>query len=92
MASGIIKPLTTEVSLTTTPTTLGNNHLVRITHVALANAAHVITCKKADTTTKWTLTIAGSSGSTIVEKDVTDTLESDAVDASVKAVPIAYRH
>lgn len=84
-----LKVLGVEQSCNTTANTYGNNQLVRVVHIGLASAGHLVTCKYANGDVKYTVTIAGGD-SLILSKGFTDTLQSNAADTSVLAVPVAY--
>lgn len=86
----IIKPLNSERSCNTTSNTYGNNVLVRLTHTGAVTASHLVTCKYANGTVKYTISITGST-SLVLEKGTTDTLESSDTGTSIGAVAVAYR-
>jgi hypothetical protein len=90
MTIGILKPLGTERSCNTQSNTYGGNPLVRITHTGAVTSSHLITCKYANATVRYTFSLTGST-SAIVEKGPTDTLESTDTGTTIGAVAIAYK-
>jgi len=91
--TGIIKPLSNSaVSNSVTYSSYGNNSLVRFTHTSAVTTSALITCKdSSNTNTNWTLVITGGT-QVIVQKGATDILTSNSTDASLTAVPVAYKN
>lgn len=79
----IVKPLGSEVAVSTTPSTISDALLVRI----YAASASVITIKNASAETVGTFTV-GSNSVEHVEKAKTDTVEAS---VEVKCSPVAYK-
>jgi len=69
----------------------GNANLVKITHIALSNAAHTVNCHYANGTLKYTVVVIGGE-SVILEKSPTDTINSNSTDNTVRIVPVAYKN
>jgi hypothetical protein len=88
----IIKPLGASNTCNTTSSSNYNNaNLVRITHIALTNASHTVSCHYANTTLKYSVVIVGGE-SIILEKSPTDTINSASVDTGLRIVPVAYKN
>jgi hypothetical protein len=87
---GIIKPLGVSRSCNTQSNTYGNNVLVFLTHSANPTSEHLVTCKYANGSVKYTIAIVGGT-QLVLEKGATDTLESADTGTSVDAVAIAYK-
>jgi hypothetical protein len=88
----IIKPLgVSNTCNTTSSNTYANANLVRITHIALTNAAHTVSCHHANGTLKYSLVIIGGE-SVILEKSPTDTINSASTDTGLRIVPVAYKN
>jgi hypothetical protein len=88
----IIKPLGLSNSCnTSTSNTYANANLVRITHISLTSAAHVVSCHYANTTLKYSIVVTGGE-SVILEKSPTDTINSSSTDTSLRIVPVAYKY
>jgi len=87
----IIKPLgISNTCNTTTSDTYANANLVRISHIALSSAAHIVTCYT-NTTLKYSVVVLGGE-SVILEKSPTDTINSNSTDTSLRIVPVAYKN
>jgi|APGre2960657404_1045060.scaffolds.fasta_scaffold01146_12 hypothetical protein len=91
--SGIIKPLGVSVVCNTANiNTYSNAKLVRLTCTANTANGYVVTCKYANGTTNYSVVITGGQ-SLIVEKNPTDTLESNDIGTTlVRGTSIAYRN
>ena len=87
--ANVLKVLGTERACNTTANTYGNNVLVRLTYPAATTASFLVTCKYANGTTKYTVSIGGGQELLLV-KDYSDTLESADSGTAVKAVQVAY--
>lgn len=87
--ANLLKILGTETACNTTPSTYGNNVLVRLTYPAAVTASFLVTCKYSNSSTKYTVTLGGGQELLLV-KDYTDTLESADTGTAVKAVQVAY--
>jgi hypothetical protein len=88
----IIRPLGLSNSCnTSTSNNYGNANLVKLSHIALSNAAHTINCHYANGTLKFTAVLLGGE-SMILEKSPTDTINSTSSDTSVRIVPVAYKN
>lgn len=88
----ILRPLGASNTCNTTSSSNYNNaNLVRITHVALTNASHTVSCYYANNTLKYSIVVIGGE-SVILEKSPTDTINSASVDASIRIVPVAYKN
>ena len=88
----ILKPLGASNTCNTTSSSNYNNaNLVRITHIALTNASHTVSCYYANNTLKYSIVVVGGE-SVILEKSPTDTINSASVDTSIRIVPVAYKN
>jgi hypothetical protein len=88
----ILKPLSVSNNCNTVSSSnYGNANLVRITHIALTSAAHVVSCHYANTTLKYSVVVTGGE-SVILEKSPTDTINSSSTDTSLRIVPVAYKN
>ena len=88
----ILRPLGASNTCNTTSSSNYNNaNLVRITHIALTNASHTVSCYYANNTLKYSIVVIGGE-SVILEKSPTDTINSASVDASIRIVPVAYKN
>lgn len=88
---GIIKPLGVTRSCNTQSNTYGDNVLVFLSHSANPTSEHLVTCKYANGSVKYTITIVGGT-QLILEKNKTDTLESTDTGTTIDAVAIAYKN
>jgi hypothetical protein len=87
----IIKPLgASNTCNTTSSNTYGNATLVRISHIAVSNGAHTVSCYT-NTTLKYSIVVVGGE-SVILEKSATDTINSTSTDTSLRIVPVAYKN
>ena len=88
----IIKPLgASNTCNTTTSNTYANANLVRISHISLSNASHIVSCHYANNTLKYSIVVIGGE-SVILEKSPTDTINSNSTDTSLRIVPVAYKN
>ena len=88
----ILRPLGASNTCNTTSSSNYNNaNLVRITHIALTNASHTVSCYYANNTLKYSIVVTGGE-SLILEKSPTDTINSASVDTSIRIVPVAYKN
>lgn len=87
--AAILKVLGTERACNTTANTYGGSPLVRLNYPAATTASFLVTCKYANSTVKYTVTIGGGQELVLV-KDFTDTLESTDTGTAVRAVQVAY--
>lgn len=88
----IIKPLgVSNTCNTTSSNSYGNANLVRISHLALSTASHIVSCHYANATLKYSVVVLGGE-SVILEKSPTDTINSNSTDTSLRIVPVAYKN
>jgi small neutral amino acid transporter SnatA (MarC family) len=85
----IYKFLGSEITLSATANTVGNATLVRLVHANTSAAAHTITQKYANGTTKAVFTMVYPTGDFAIQKLPDDTLTVDS-GSDVKAVSIAF--
>lgn len=88
---GVLKVLGTERSCNTTANSYGGNVLVRLTNISALGTSFLVTCKYANTATRYTVSIGGMQ-EIFLEKNTDDTLESNDTGTAVKAVAVAYRN
>jgi hypothetical protein len=87
MSERILKLLSQETALTTTPTTFNGAQLLRIKNSHSANSTAVVVKEDGDTTGSVSL----YAGEVIyVRKKVSETIESSANDTSVRIVAVAF--
>lgn len=89
--TSVLKVLGQERACNTSANTYGGNVLVRLAYPAASTSSFLVTCKYANTSVKYTVTIGGGQ-EIILEKSTTDTLESTDTGTAVRAVPVAYRN
>lgn len=87
MSERILKLLSQEISLTATPTTMGNAQLVRIKNSSASSAYAIIV--KDDGTTTGSMSVYPSEV-VYIRKKTTETIESNAGNADVKIVVVGY--
>jgi hypothetical protein len=90
--SNVIKPLGISNNCNTVSSNNYNNAtLVRLTDIAISNAAHTVTCYYANAALKYSIVVMGGE-SVILEKSPTDTINSSSTDNTLRIVPVAYRN
>ena len=87
MSERILKLLSQEISLGTTPTTLGNTQLVRIKNSS-STTAYAVIVKDNGTTTGSMTVYAGEV--VYIRKKAAETIESTATNSDVKVVSVGY--
>lgn len=87
MSERILKLLSQEIALGTTPTTMGNSQLVRIKNSS-ASTAYAVIIKDSGTTTGSMTIFAGEV--VHIRKKSAETIESTASNSDVKIVVVGY--
>ena len=89
MTNTIVKVFGTESVCNTTPSSFGNNTIIRL--VNIGTAPYIITRASNTGSTIGTFTILANS-TVICEKSYTDTLASNTTSSFVFATPVAYKN
>ena len=87
----IFKPLANSDNCNTTPSSYGNNVLVRVSKFNNPNTATVVICKANTGTQKWSILVLGGE-SVVLEKTATDTLETATSATDMRAVAVSYKY
>ena len=86
MSERILKILSQEIALGTTPTTLGNTQLMRIKNSSTSTSYAIIVKDSGTTTGSMTV----SAGEVYIRKKAAETIESNAPNSDVKIIAVGF--